>query len=163
MSSRDLIWMKVLLVEDNPYAQEIMRTILRHIGVGTVQVCDDGGKALARISAEPFDLLLLDWRLPSMNGVALTQAIRGLHDRTRAATPIVMITAHADAEHVAQARAAGVDGFLVKPTSTQAVRDRVTGMVESGRVKPAGYPSGPLPSPDAADRKATRDGSGPAL
>ena len=92
---------------------------------------------------------LLPARLPSMNGVTLTQAVRGLQDRARAATPIVMITAHGDAEHVVKARTAGVDGFLVKPTSTQAVRDRVVGMVESGRVKPSGIDvSKPLPAPD---------------
>jgi len=156
MSSPDFSWLKLLLVEDNAYAQEIMRSFLRHIGVGTVHVCDDGAKALARISAESFDLVFVDWQLPSMNGLTLTQAVRGLHDRSRAATPIVMITAHADTEHVIQARKAGADGFLVKPTSLQAVRDRLTGMIESGRVKLSGPP---LP-PRGGDPLDPRDSSG---
>ncbi len=162
MSSPDMNWMKVLLVEDNAFAQEIMRTILRHIGVGDVQICDDGAKALARAAAENFDLLIVDWRLPSMNGVALTEGVRSLADRTRASTTIIMVTAHADAQHVVQARRAGVDAFLVKPTSIQAVRDRITGLIESGRLKP----SRPFPLPDGndgvvpTDEADTRDGDG---
>lgn len=139
--------MKVLLVEDNAFAQEIMRTILRHIGVGEVQICDDGAKALARVAAERFDLLIVDWRLPSMNGMALTQGVRSLSDPARAAMTIIMVTAHADTQHVVQARQAGVDAFLVKPTSIQAVRDRITGLIESGRLKP----SRPVPVPGGND------------
>lgn len=153
MSSTDINWMKVLLVEDNAFAQEIMRTILRHIGVGEVQVCDDGAKALAKIAAERFDLLIVDWRLPSMNGVALTQGVRSLSDQARAATTIIMVTAHADTQHVVQARQAGVDAFLVKPTSIQAVRDRIAGLIESGRLKP----SRPFLTPDSTDGVTSTD------
>ena len=74
---------------------------------------EDGDVAVERFAAEPFDLVLLDISMPRMDGREAARLIRALPGG--AAVPIVAMTAHADAEEIADIRAAGIDEVMVKP------------------------------------------------
>lgn len=134
VSSYDLSRLTVLIVEDNAFTQDILRAIVRQLGVASIEVCGDGAEALKWISRGSFDLLLVDWQIPSLDGCALVRAIRGLEDKAKAATPVIMITASGGKNHVTQARDAGVDGYLVKPVSAQAIYARIASVIDRGRI-----------------------------
>jgi len=104
----------VLLAEDDPVAQLVVRTLLEKQGYVTV-LANNGHEALARYHAEPFDLVLTDVQMPEMDGVALTDAIRSLETPTGAHVPIIGVTAHAKKGDREQRIAAGMDGFVPKP------------------------------------------------
>ena len=108
---------KVLLVEDNIMNQEIAQTILEQHGF-LVDVADDGDKAVEAMrnaKTGDYDLVLMDIQMPHMDGYEATREIRKLKDKAVAATPIIAMTANAFDEDRAQAKEAGMDGYITKP------------------------------------------------
>ena len=105
---------RVLLAEDDPVAQRVVRTLLERQGYVTV-LAQNGREALARYHAELFDLVLTDVQMPEMDGLALTAALRSLEAATAAQMPIIGFTAEAKTDDREKYLAAGMDGFLSKP------------------------------------------------
>lgn len=105
--------LRVLLAEDNPINALLARTLLTRAGCIVTDV-RDGEEAVAAAAAAPFDLILLDIRMPRLDGLAAAQHIRaGQGPSARA--PIVALTAEAGDEERAQAFQAGMDDFITKP------------------------------------------------
>ena len=105
---------RVLLVDDDALVRAGLRMILSSSGeTEVVGEAADGAEALAAVQAHRPDVVLMDIRMPEMDGIAATAALR------RLATPphvIVLTTFQAD-EHVMNALRAGADGFLLKDTA----------------------------------------------
>jgi len=105
----------VLVVEDDPTNQLIVGTMLRTAGY-RVLAADDGGQALALLRAHAFDVVLMDWQMPDMDGLAVTRLIRaGAVGAYGEHVPIVALTANAFAEDRTACLAAGMNDFLTKP------------------------------------------------
>jgi signal transduction histidine kinase len=104
--------LRVLLVEDVPANQMLIRHVLTKRG-HQVQVADNGYEAIERVSAEPFDCILMDVQMPEMDGFQATAAIRAMPGLER--VPIVALTAHAMAGDRDRCLAAGMDAYLTKP------------------------------------------------
>lgn len=104
---------RVLLVEDNAISMQVARGMLDGLGQ-SVQCAGTGVEALARAQAERFDMILMDMRMPQMDGLTATGAIRASHGPNRA-TPIVVLSANVLPEARETCLAAGVSGFLGKP------------------------------------------------
>ncbi|MCB6366302.1 response regulator [Intestinibacillus massiliensis] len=114
---------RVLLVEDNQLNQEIARSLLEMHGI-LVDTADNGQEAVERFGGKPagyYFAILMDIRMPVMDGLAATRAIRGLQHPDAAAVPILAMTANAFEEDRAAAQAAGMNGYLVKPLDVQAM------------------------------------------
>ncbi len=113
--------LNVLLAEDNLMNQKVFRLLLAPFGM-VLTVAPDGQAAVAEFEAGAFDLVLMDMQMPVMDGLAATAAIRGL-EQARGAdrTPIVMLSANAMPEHIAQAMTAGCDGYIAKPVTPQSL------------------------------------------
>ena len=112
---------RVLLAEDHPANQRVVQLILEASGHELV-IVDNGRKALDRLKAETFDVVLMDMQMPEMDGLAATAGLREFERETGAArTPVVMLTANALDEHVAAGRAAGADQHLSKPIRPDAL------------------------------------------
>ena len=112
---------RVLLVEDNLITQEVGAEMLRKRGLA-VTLAEDGLKAVRAIQSESFDVVLMDIQMPGMDGYAATRAVREWelvngHPRI----PIIALTAHALPADRQKCLAAGMDDYLVKPYSTEAV------------------------------------------
>ncbi|MVW75808.1 response regulator [Pseudomonas xionganensis] len=102
----------VLLVEDNPVNQTVIEAMLRSLGY-QVSLVADGAQAVHCVSQQDFDAILMDCRLPIMDGYEATRLIRQLAGR--AETPIIALTANAlqgDREACLQA---GMNDYLAKP------------------------------------------------
>jgi CheY-like chemotaxis protein len=104
----------VLLVEDDPDLLRFARTTLR-LGGYRVRTATRGDEALRLVARTRPDLVVLDLRLPGVDGVQVLQALRA--DPALAATPVVVLTASAGPEDRERALAAGVAAYLLKPVS----------------------------------------------
>jgi len=109
---------RVLLAEDTPEIQALMRRILGNVGV-EVEVANNGQEAIDIVlsQVEPFDLILMDMQMPELNGIEATEMLRQLgYD-----VPIVALTANVMQKHRDQFETAGCNGFLSKPIDRQAL------------------------------------------
>jgi two-component system sensor histidine kinase/response regulator len=104
--------LRVLLAEDNPVNQEVAATMLRKRG-HSVDIVGDGQAAVAAVTRNDYDLVLMDVQMPLLDGFAATAAIRALAKGR--ALPIYALTAHALAGERDKAIAAGMSGYLSKP------------------------------------------------
>ena len=105
---------KILLAEDNPNNQWLIKKILERLG-HQAEVASDGMEAVSALEVCSYDLILMDVRMPNVDGYQATRAIRSKEENTGVHIPIIALTAHAmqgDRERCLQA---GMDAFLTKP------------------------------------------------
>ncbi|MGF1611193.1 MAG: ATP-binding protein [Kiloniellales bacterium] len=103
----------ILLAEDNQVNQKLITTTLERLG-HEVTLAGNGREAIEAARTEPYDLILMDIRMPVVDGLDATRGIRNAPGPNRE-TPIVAITADAMTENEAQYRAAGMNGMATKP------------------------------------------------
>lgn len=103
----------VLVADDNPTNRFLAGKLLEMFGC-TADMVEDGRAALEAVQERPYDLVLMDIKMPGMDGVEATRAIRAL-DGPAAALPILALTANADERDAEAYLAAGMDGVVQKP------------------------------------------------
>jgi CheY-like chemotaxis protein len=109
---------RVLLAEDNPINAMLARTLLRREGA-EVQHVESGELAIEALAGGAFDLVLMDVRMPGLGGLAATRTLRA----RGVSTPVVALTANAFDDDRRACLDAGMDDFLVKPLSPDALRE----------------------------------------
>jgi two-component system phosphate regulon response regulator PhoB len=112
----------ILVVEDEPAIQELLRVNLEDAGFA-VRTVADAESALAQIRHALPDLLLLDWMLPGQSGLALARGLRG-EPRTKE-LPIIMVTARGDESDRVAGLEAWVDDYVTKPFSPRELKARI--------------------------------------
>jgi CheY-like chemotaxis protein/HPt (histidine-containing phosphotransfer) domain-containing protein len=106
---------RILLVEDNHINQVVAQKILAKIGL-TADVAESGEDALEKLSTASYALVLMDVRLPGMDGIETSQRIRSQESPVRDhAVPIIALTAYASDEDRATCITAGMNDYLSKP------------------------------------------------
>ncbi|MBL8482882.1 MAG: PAS domain S-box protein [Rhodocyclaceae bacterium] len=126
---------RVLLVEDEPFNREVAVELLAEVGL-EMDCAENGHEAVAAVQRGAYDLILMDMRMPGMDGLAATRAIRALP--AGVAVPIVAMTANAFAEDKAQCMQAGMDDFLTKPVDPRHFYKVLHHWLTQGRQVPAG-------------------------
>jgi len=111
---------RVLIVEDDPAILNGLSDVLVFNGY-QVQGSADGGVGLATILAEPFDLVLLDVMLPTIDGFSICRKVR----QAKPAQPIIMITAKGSEDDIVTGFQAGADDYVAKPFSLRELMVRV--------------------------------------
>jgi two-component system chemotaxis response regulator CheY len=114
--------MRIMLVDDSKTMRNIQKNILAQLGFTDVEEACDGQDALSKLTAFKPGLILLDWNMPNMDGITFVQTIRGRGDKT----PIIMVTTEAEKTRVIEAIKAGVNDYIIKPFTPEALSDRVT-------------------------------------
>lgn len=105
----------VLAVDDVPTNLELLKLVLQRDG-HTVICASSGSEALAFLTKEAFDLILMDLQMPEMDGLEATRRIRANEQsQGKTATPVIALSANVMAQDKADAKAAGMDGFASKP------------------------------------------------
>jgi two-component system chemotaxis response regulator CheY len=113
----------VLVVDDLATMSRIVCTLLRQIGVATIDTATDGADALAKLERRRYDIVISDWNMQPMNGLDLLRRARA---NTRYnGTCFIMITAEAKPQHVIDAKQAGANAFLVKPFTAQELKLKI--------------------------------------
>ncbi|MBX3480024.1 MAG: response regulator [Caulobacter sp.] len=120
----------VLLAEDHPTNQKVVRLILEAAGV-RLDIVETGLAALERLSVQAYDVVLMDMQMPEMDGLTATRRLR---ERERATgqprTPVIMLTANALDDHVRSSLEAGADAHLSKPVRADSLLAAVATALE---------------------------------
>jgi CheY-like chemotaxis protein len=123
---------KILMAEDNVVSQRVTSLLLQRLGYH-VDVVSDGREAVDSFRAVDYHLVLMDCQMPNMDGFAATEAIRGL-ERERRHTPIIALTASALKGERERCLAAGMDDYLTKPITPEALVGALQTWVGNGKL-----------------------------
>jgi two-component system chemotaxis response regulator CheY len=138
--------LNVLLVDDSAFARKLVRALLYNIGVKSILEAEDGIAALEVIRTSPPDVIILDWEMPLLNGPELVRIVRSPGVFPAPDVPIIMLSAHGERWRIIESMKLGVNEFLCKPVSAQALLDRLVSIIVKPRetVQFDGY-YGPAP------------------
>jgi CheY-like chemotaxis protein len=125
----------VLVVDDNAANRFVAGKVLELFGC-THETAENGRQAVERAAATAFDLILMDVKMPVMDGVAATRAIRALPGPA-AALPILALTANADPRDETAYLAAGMDGVAQKPIQPEALLNAIRLVLSRGEAAQA--------------------------
>jgi signal transduction histidine kinase/CheY-like chemotaxis protein len=117
--SPNLRGMRVLVIDDNATSREILMDMLKSLSfeVSLTASGEEGLKELEQASGDrPYDLVLMDWKMPGMNGIEASRKIKN-HPGLAKIPTIIMVTAYGREEIMQQANQLGLEGFLIKPVS----------------------------------------------
>jgi two-component system chemotaxis response regulator CheY len=133
MSDPRLASLRALVVEDNAFMRDLVLRLMRQIGFNQLREAVDGADALRTVMQFNPNLIVCDINMKPMNGIEfVTQLQRsgytGVHK-----IPTIFLTSHAEEQYVQQARALGVDGFLVKPVNKQTLVARILAVLETAK------------------------------
>ena len=145
--------MRFLVIDDSLPMRRIMQNVLARLGHTDVVLAANGREALKRIDSEPIDFVITDWYMPEMNGLEFLRTLRA-KEATRN-VPIVVVTANASKNDVAQAVELGVNAYVLKPFTAEVLRDRIGAVCETLRSVPAqdpAPPEGAAPAPAPAEQ-----------
>lgn len=123
----------ILVVDDNQYMRKIVRNLLLNIGVRKVYEANDGISGLDALRIVGPDVVILDWELPLLNGAEFVRIVRSPGVFPMPDVPIIMLSAHGERWRVVEAVRLGVNEYLRKPVSAQALLDRLTAIVGKPR------------------------------
>jgi PAS domain S-box-containing protein len=138
----------VLVVDDVLMNRDVASSFLRAAG-HTADCAEGGAEAVAAVAGADFDVVLMDVRMPGVDGLEATRRIRAL-EGARGQVPIVALTAQAFADQVAACHAAGMDSHLPKPFDPGSLIAVVERAVVTGRTNRGGIPVLPANAVQAA-------------
>lgn len=113
---------RILTVDDEERVLFIVQHAVQRPGnVFDIDTASGGREALEKVRGKHYDLVVTDIRMPGVDGIELTRAIRSRND----GTAVIWLTAYDDPKLRAQARELGVEGFLAKPVAIGTIREAV--------------------------------------
>jgi PAS domain S-box-containing protein len=130
---------RVLLVEDNLVNSLLAETVLRNWG-WQVTTAASGPAAIQLFEHRLFDLVLMDIQMPGMDGETAARALRAHPDPIRAATPIIALTARAQAGEAERLQASGFAGYLAKPYREEQLLETMHTVLARHNHSPSSFP-----------------------
>jgi DNA-binding response OmpR family regulator len=113
---------RILIVDDVEDNRVVLDRNLRRAGFETI-LCSDGVEAMAQVSANPPDLVLLDWMMPGLSGMDTLKAIREHYDPNQ--LPVIMCTARDEESSIIGAIDAGANDYVQKPIKVPVLLARI--------------------------------------
>src|SRR5882757_10760466 len=142
----------VLIVDDSQFMRKIVRNLLLNVGVKEIYEAGDGIDGLEAIRSIGPDIVILDWELPLLNGAELVRIVRSPGVFPMPDVPIIMLSSHGERGRVIEAARIGVNEYLVKPVSAQALLDRMISILLKPRpIERIGNDYGPEPRRQFSD------------
>ena len=126
----------VLVVEDDPDIRELLRFTLERAGLKVVEA-ESGEDALTVLDGPQPSVAIIDWMLPGINGVELTQRLR--EDPLTSAMPLIMLTARGEEADKLKSFDSGIDDYLTKPFSPKELVARVKALIRRGGLPEDGH------------------------
>jgi two-component system, chemotaxis family, chemotaxis protein CheY len=130
---RQLESLRVLIVDDEPTMRKVTRSLLQAVGVKNTYDACDGATGLDAICTLAPDVVLLDWEMPALNGLEFIRRVRSPGRFPMPDVPIIMLTAYGERSKVVEAVNLGVNEFLLKPVSSQALLARLISIIARPR------------------------------
>lgn len=117
--------MRIALVEDDHDQIELMSLWLESMGNDVISY-KDGANFIQSVAKESFDLIVLDWMLPGMNGIEILNLLRSQNNDK---TPVLFVTAKGAENDIIQALEAGADDYMSKPVSEAEMKARINALL----------------------------------
>lgn len=143
MTNIDLSRLSVMVVEDSQFIRSLIVNSLRVLGVGTVKSVDHGGQAievLKLVKENPMkagmmsvDIIISDWEMSPVNGLMLLRWIRRHKESPDRFVPFIMLTGYSEPGRVQEARDMGVNEFMSKPFTVNALADKIFSVINYPR------------------------------
>lgn len=116
--------MYAIVIDDSSAMRMILRRIVTNLGFD-VTLAEHGRDALDKMetAGHPFDVALIDWNMPEMNGLEFIQAVRD--DPRYSALTLMMVTTESEHGQMVRALAAGAHEYLIKPFTPDAVAEKL--------------------------------------
>lgn len=131
----DISGLKILIIDDRLEARSILKNMLTNIGVTQVFEASDGREGLRFIDTafDFVDIIMCDWNMPGMDGISLLKQLRTVDPQF----PFMLITGRGDITSVAEAKGAGVSGYILKPYSLLQLETKLRIVaVKSNKISP---------------------------
>ncbi|OON60499.1 transcriptional regulator [Massilia sp. KIM] len=147
--------LRVLVADDVPQNLELMQLLMARRG-HTMTAVGDGAAVVELAKTHDFDLILMDFQMPQMDGLSATRAIRAHEAETgRARVPVIAMTASVLAEHRKASVEAGMDGFASKPVDWFALSHEIARVLGLAAQAPDSPAAGiPVPAREVLNRRS---------
>lgn len=128
----DLESLRVLLVDDSPSARKFSRRVLENVGIRYFTEAENGREAIQILSSTMVDLVVTDYNMPEMDGLALVEFIR--KESWQSTVPILMVTSESDVARLAAVEGLGVSGICDKPFQPATIKAHIAKILhDTGR------------------------------
>ncbi len=115
--------MRAMIVDDSRAQRMLLKRAVAPLGFEVIEA-ENGEDALSKLDAEdPVDVMLVDWNMPVMDGLALVRRVRAT--RAFADVFVMMVTSESDPKKMARALMVGADDYLVKPVDGEMIRSKL--------------------------------------
>jgi two-component system, chemotaxis family, chemotaxis protein CheY len=115
--------LRVLVVDDQASMRGLIRGYLRRLGFESIDEAESGSQALTLLAGRPYNLVISDFNMDGGTGLDLLKGMRAHPILKR--VPVIMVTGNAEKETVTSVVQAGVNGYVVKPVSLEALKARI--------------------------------------
>jgi len=115
--------MKILAVDDSPTTLRFLHAILNKLGYEDITEALSPIIGLEMVKNSSFDLILLDWNMPDMDGIEMLRVLKA--DKQTCTIPVLMVSSEKETENVVTAIDAGAEGYIVKPVNPELLRVRL--------------------------------------
>jgi len=126
---KELEALSILIVDDMKSMRLTIRKMLQNLNIGgKLRFAENGKEGLDILKESSFDLAIIDWNMPVMNGIAMLEKIRknsALRDM-----PVIMVTAEAERDIVSEVAESEIDGYLLKPLTLEALDKRIKAVID---------------------------------
>lgn len=116
---------RILVIEDETHIRKIIMRLLRQIGFRLIDEAEDGAKGLEELVRVKPNIVLCDIHMEPVDGLTFLKSVRSLGRRELSDLPVIFLTADTQVTTVAEAKDLRVDGYLAKPVSMKALKDRI--------------------------------------
>lgn len=114
---------KILLVDDALAIRMVAQKILQKLGYKNITLAENGVKALEKLKAEAFNLVIADWQMPEMSGIDLIVEMR--KDDKLKDIPFILVTADDDLDNMVLAIKAGISNMMKKPYQANVLEAKI--------------------------------------
>lgn len=128
LSHFDVHDVRVLVVDDSRMARNVIKRTIGNLGIKLITEAEDGAQAIELMRNNMFDLVITDYNMPSIDGLALTQFIR--NESQQSHIPILMVSSEANDTHLSNVSQAGVNALCDKPFEPQLVKQLLFQLLE---------------------------------
>ena len=125
--------MSILILDDSENMRRILTQILRSFRFGGFYFASDGQEALDILRDRNVDLAIVDWHMEPLDGIVFTRQIRARLTSPDPYLPIILLSGFTELDRIRVARDVGVNEFLAKPVSPEALYGRLTSVVRQPR------------------------------
>jgi len=114
---------KILLVDDSKTMRRIQKTTLHKIGFTEIDEAEDGEDAFNKVSSNKYDIVLLDWNMPIMDGITCLRKIKSTPETKD--VPVIMVTSESEKSRIVEAIQSGAANYVVKPFKPETLAEKI--------------------------------------